>query len=567
MPFIWNDTPNIPAANLPEPTGPTQLSTEAHVVANTVNAGGTLLYNTAAVGFDVVYELPSLNVDSLSANTLNVSNLVGGTAATRGSISALSPISYNSSTGVVSHAASGVTAGTYGDATHVPVVHVNSTGHITSVSNTAIVSSGSNQFPLWSPTNQQVGSGWAATQLALQTIIDNHRAGGLAACAQITHTLGRINAVHANLYFVPVGTVANVNSDVQIVAADTFEKTIGTSGSVVMSDGRVFCLQVDVAKIYDPMSDSVVFAGGGYPGGAAFGGYSNAILLPDGRVCCIPALPINSSTRVFFYSPATDSIVVSTTQWPGPSDITAAVLHYGAVLLPDGRIYCVPRADISTFFTPGANTYARIYNPTNDTIQAANKIPPVDFSIIPKTGAQYRGAILLPDGRVFLCPHEANNAIIYDVLSNTAMTVGVHSQPEGTPGQFWGGVLLQDGRVFLVPHESTVAKIYDPVANTLVTAAGTYIGNQGYAGGILLPDGRVYCVPYFAQAPKVFDPITNTTIQLANTAFGLSVGGRLLPDGRSLIGASTREAILVTSGFDRLPKAFVTSPFWNTQTY
>jgi len=56
------------------------------------------------------------------------------------SITASTPISANSATGAValSHANSGVVAGTYGNAKIIPVVTVNATGHVTGVSNVSI---------------------------------------------------------------------------------------------------------------------------------------------------------------------------------------------------------------------------------------------------------------------------------------------------------------------------------------------------------------------------------------------------------------------------------------------
>lgn len=55
-------------------------------------------------------------------------------------LSAISPISFNSTTGVISHANSGVTAATYGSSSSVPVITVNATGHITSVTTQSISS-------------------------------------------------------------------------------------------------------------------------------------------------------------------------------------------------------------------------------------------------------------------------------------------------------------------------------------------------------------------------------------------------------------------------------------------
>lgn len=80
MPFIWNTTPNLPTPVPPFVIGSDELTYKAHAVANTVNAGGELSYNTPNVGFDVVYELESLNVRNLQVTTLNAGSLTINTA-------------------------------------------------------------------------------------------------------------------------------------------------------------------------------------------------------------------------------------------------------------------------------------------------------------------------------------------------------------------------------------------------------------------------------------------------------------------------------------------------------
>lgn len=59
-------------------------------------------------------------------------------AQIRANLSNTAPVNYDSTTGIISHADSGVTATTYGNTTFVPTITVDAKGHITSITNTAI---------------------------------------------------------------------------------------------------------------------------------------------------------------------------------------------------------------------------------------------------------------------------------------------------------------------------------------------------------------------------------------------------------------------------------------------
>jgi hypothetical protein len=88
---------------------------------------------------------------------------------------------------------------------------------------------------------------------------------------------------------------------------------------------------------------------GAYPGSNAFVG---GVLLPDGRVFCVPF----NSTTARIYDPVTDTLTTPTGTYPGSG------AFYGGVLLPDGRVFCVPRNSTSGAV---ANTRSHVWLDSN----------------------------------------------------------------------------------------------------------------------------------------------------------------------------------------------------------
>jgi hypothetical protein len=85
-------------------------------------------------------------VESVTINGVTQTGAVNFTvvvytdAMARLAIDATTPIAYNDVTGMITHVNSGATPGTYGSASLVPVLTVNATGHVTSISHIAIAS-------------------------------------------------------------------------------------------------------------------------------------------------------------------------------------------------------------------------------------------------------------------------------------------------------------------------------------------------------------------------------------------------------------------------------------------
>lgn len=80
MPFQWNDAPNPPSTDLPIPVPPGEITYEQKLVANLVNAGGTLSYNTPDVAFDILYELPTANITTAYFTNASFKNITVNTA-------------------------------------------------------------------------------------------------------------------------------------------------------------------------------------------------------------------------------------------------------------------------------------------------------------------------------------------------------------------------------------------------------------------------------------------------------------------------------------------------------
>jgi hypothetical protein len=75
MPFIWTNQPQLPSPPQIETPGPLEVSTLVDKVANTANAGDTLLYYTPNTQYNVVHVIPQMNVRTTRLTNANVGHL------------------------------------------------------------------------------------------------------------------------------------------------------------------------------------------------------------------------------------------------------------------------------------------------------------------------------------------------------------------------------------------------------------------------------------------------------------------------------------------------------------
>jgi len=125
--------------------------------------------------------------------------------------------------------------------------------------------------------------------------------------------------------------------------------------------------------------------------------YSDAILVPDGRVIFVPY----NLNKIGIYTPSSNTFVEITS-----TDGTAK--YSGGVLMPDGRVAFIPlNSNKLGIYNPSSNTFTESVFDDN-TIDGAN--PSVN---------KYNGGVLTSDGRVVFTPSIPNLLGIYNPLSNT----------------------------------------------------------------------------------------------------------------------------------------------------
>jgi hypothetical protein len=209
---------------------------------------------------------------------------------------------------------------------------------------------------------------------------------------------------------------------------------------------------------------------------------------------------------------------------------------------------------------PSYRPTARIYNPSTD-------------SLIEVSGLDggNPGAVLLPDGRVFLTPTPYwNKTYIFNPSNNSFTSTG---QIFPVANYFSGSVLLPNGKVFLVPGDGRTAYVYDPIINSVAAVNGNFPvvtgGGQSYKGGILMADGRVFCIPFNVRTATIYNPVYNSITSSAvtwPTTAGIVDKGSLMKDGRIFLPPSSGPAQVydpnISTSLD-LDINLITSPFFN----
>lgn len=123
-----------------------------------------------------------------------------------------------------------------------------------------------------------------------------------------------------------------------------------------------------------------------------------------------------------------------------------------------------------------------------ETVAGANVLS----SLFGSVAGAFAGGCQLPDGRIFLAPHNANQVAVTNPDSYSSTLTG---NLTGTQ-KYMGAVLGSNGRAFCAPFNSTAVLEFNP-AGSVLTTFGNYAGNGKWSGFVPSPtNGSLYAIPY-----------------------------------------------------------------------
>ena len=188
-------------------------------------------------------------------------------------------------------------------------------------------------------------------------------------------------------------------------------------------------------------------------------------------------MPFNSIYSIGIYNPTNNVFgVITTTALP----LNA---YYGGVLIPDGRIVCVPHSATSILIIDTVGSYSLVgTTPGNQA---------------------FAGGVLLPNGKVLFVPYSYSAIGFFDPNTNTYSELSI-TVTTGSLPYFHNGVLTADGRVILTPYNSRNIGVYNISTHTYREITTSITNNGVFGSSVVLLDGRVLLVPYSTGITNAF---------------------------------------------------------------
>jgi streptogramin lyase len=240
---------------------------------------------------------------------------------------------------------------------------------------------------------------------------------------------------------------------------------------------------------------------------AGFGSsnYLGAVLAPNGKIYCVPY----NATVCRVINPLTNT-VETFGSFPGSTS------YIGGALASNGRIYLFPEF---------AGSVA-VIDPSNNTLVTTLGGGGISSSY------SFSGGTAAPNGKIYGSPFSSTQILLIDPSSNTFGTFG------NIPGtaKCIGAVCGPNGKIYFIPYQYTAGIVVDPSANNGTSAQffSAKTGNYGFAGGVLAPNGKIYCIPNGTIVGAI-DPSSDSISIITTIPFvanGAYVGGVLAPNGK-----------------------------------
>jgi DNA-binding beta-propeller fold protein YncE len=157
---------------------------------------------------------------------------------------------------------------------------------------------------------------------------------------------------------------------------------------------------------------------------------------------------------------------------------------------------------------PDGDGEIKIFDPSNNT---ATKITVSSGTL------RTIGAVLAPNGKIYCIPFGGNSFAWFDPSDNSFSTFGAFTPSTNitypTGSSYFGGVLGPNGKIYTVPYNHSLLRVVDP-ENDTVSVIATVTGSQKYGGGSLGPDGNIYMFPNYATNILVINTLNNNVFNI-----------------------------------------------------
>jgi len=506
-----------------------------------ITNGQILIGNTVNSGFDLATISNTGQGGIIVSNDKGIINLTANLVWIRGNISATAPIAYDATTGIITHAVSGVGAAIYGGANTVPVVTVDTFGHITLAANSAVnnlnastitsgnlvVARGGTGLSLGAITNGQILIGNTVNSGFDLATISNTGAGGIIVSndkgiinltANLVWIRGNISATTPIVYTPATGVITHATSGVgaaiyggantvPVVTVDTFGHITLAANSAInnLNASTITSGNLVVARGGTGLSLGAVTNGQILIGNTVNGGFDLAFVTNTGIGGIIVSndkgiinLTANlvwirgniSATTPIVYTPATGVITHAT------SGVSATIY---------GGANTVPVVTIDTFghITLAANS--AVNNLDASTITTGN--------LVVARGGTGRSLGAITNGQI-LIGNTVNSGFDLATISNTGTGGIIVSNDKGI-------INLTANLVWIRGNISATAPVNYTAATGVIAHDASGVTATGYGSGNLIPTYVVSTTGHITSALNVESTMSATIHQQTMTRVSL----------------------------------------------